>query len=163
MNLDTCWIKGPTPEQIRSRLQSTLSEKTPFERLILGCKNGLVWLVQDCLDEGVDPSAQDNRAIRWASYNGHIEVVKLLLTDKRVDPSAQDNFAIRWASGNGHTGVVRLLLTDKRVYPSAGDNLAIKWASENGHTEVVKLLLTDKRVREKLSPELKEKYKKFLK
>ena len=92
----------------------------------------MVWLVQDCLDEGVDPSAQDNRAIRWASYNGHIEVVKLLLTDKRVDPSADDNIAIRWAS-------------------------------ENGHTEVVKLLLTDKRVREKLSPELKEKYKEFLK
>jgi hypothetical protein len=38
-------------------------------------------------DERVDPSAQSNAAIRYASENGHSLVVELLLKDKRVDPS----------------------------------------------------------------------------
>jgi len=29
-------------------------------------------------DKRVDPTAGDNRAILWASENGHVEVVKLL-------------------------------------------------------------------------------------
>ena len=31
-----------------------------------------------------DPSVNNNRAIRWASYYGNIEIIKLLLSDKRV-------------------------------------------------------------------------------
>jgi ankyrin repeat protein len=89
----------------------------------------------------INPSAVNNYTIRWASQNGHSEVVKILLTDDRVDPSANDNFSIRWASQNGHLEVVKILLTDERVDPSARNNEAIKWASEYGHLEVVKILL----------------------
>ena len=42
-------------------------------------------------DKRVNPSANNNFAIRWASRNGHTKVVKLLLADERVDPSANDN------------------------------------------------------------------------
>ena len=56
-----------------------------------------------------DPTADDNAAIRVASANGHVEVVKILLSDKRVVPSADDNAAIRWASANGHVEVVKIL------------------------------------------------------
>ena len=45
----------------------------------------------------------------WASYNGHTEIVSLLLNDPRVDPRAMDNAAIRCASHNGHTEIVQLL------------------------------------------------------
>jgi len=47
-------------------------------------------LVQLCL-KLTDPSANNNYAIRWASQNGHTDVVKLLLADERVDPSADDH------------------------------------------------------------------------
>ena len=94
----------------------------------------------------VDPSVDYNHAIRYASRNGHLEVVKLLLQDKRVDPSAGDNYAIRKASENGHLEVVKLLLQDEKVDPSAGNNEAIRYASTHNHPEVVKLLLQDKRV-----------------
>ena len=43
------------------------------------------------LNAGVDPSADDNWAIRYASENGHIAVVERLLMDPRVDPSADNN------------------------------------------------------------------------
>ena len=29
-----------------------------------------------------------------AAYNGHLEIVKLLLQDNRVDPSEDDNYGI---------------------------------------------------------------------
>ena len=72
-------------------------------------------------DKRVDPSAEDNYAIRWASANGYTDIVKLLLEDERVDPSAGDNYAIRWASANGREEVVKLLLKDKRVELFAKD------------------------------------------
>src|ERR1700739_1692762 len=50
------------------------------EILIESCKENKIETVKLLLsDSRVDPSTQDNDSIRWASYNGHIEIVKLLL------------------------------------------------------------------------------------
>jgi len=92
-----------------------------------------------------DPSANDNVAIRTASRNGHVDVVKVLLADARVDPSADKNFAIVTASIDGNTEIVKLLLTDPRTDPSADNNAAIRAASRHGHVDVVKVLLADSR------------------
>ena len=91
----------------------------------------------------VDPSARDNFAVRLASRNGHLEVVKLLLTHPKVDPSADDNYAIRWASKNGYLEVVKLLLSlpsKQGVYPTVDISEAIRLSSQNGHSDVVKVL-----------------------
>ncbi len=80
----------------------------------------------------------------WASENGNLEVVKLLLKDKRVDPSVQNNSAIVWASQYGHLEVM-LLLADKRVNPSDKNNDAIALATRYGYDEISKLLLADNR------------------
>ena len=90
------------------------------------CKSGDISEVERYIREGGDPSANSNYAIRWASANGHIDVVRLLLSDKRVDPSADNNIAIRCASEHGHTEVVKLLLSDRRVDPSDDNNVAIR-------------------------------------
>ena len=86
------------------------------------------------------------KSLCYASMNGHLEVVRVLLKDSRVDPSADNNQAIQFASENGHLEVVRELLKDSRVDPSANNNYAIQDASENGHLEVVRELLKDSRV-----------------
>ena len=61
----------------------------------------------------IDPCAEDNYLIRYASQMGKKEIVKLLLEDKKVrkfyrciDPCAKNNYAIRHASKNGHLEVV---------------------------------------------------------
>lgn len=54
----------------------------------------------------VDPSADNNYAIHWASSKGHVEVIKLLLADSRVDPSDENNYAICWASKYGHVELI---------------------------------------------------------
>ena len=132
------YLKPYSREYIKSKI-----DVNSFEEVV---KYGLKDEVKRLMDKGVDPSDANNGAIRLASENGYIEIVKLLLEDKRVDPSDDDNYAIRRASDNGHLEVVELLLQDKRVDPSDWDSLAIKLASMDGHLEVVKLLLQDSRV-----------------
>jgi hypothetical protein len=123
-----------------------IKSKINIDNINVVSKYGLVEEVKRLIKKGIDPSGDNNSAIRWASYNGHIEVVKLLLQDPRVDPSDGDNYAIRYASSNGYTEVVKLLLQDPRVDPSDRNNYAIQYASQYGHTEVVKTLLQDPRV-----------------
>ncbi len=79
----------------------------------------------------MDPSDTDNYAIKWASENGYLEIVKLLLQDPRVDPSDTDNYAIKIASFKRHLEVVKLLLQDPRVQ---------KKARELEQTEVLEII-----------------------
>jgi len=97
-------------------------------------------------DDRIDPSINNDIAIRFASLRGRAGAVRMLLKDGRVDPSSTDNNAIRAASGYGHIEVVHALLEDGRANPSALNNEAIRDASENGYVKVVQLLLEDDRV-----------------
>ncbi|MCK4501277.1 ankyrin repeat domain-containing protein, partial [Candidatus Babeliales bacterium] len=89
----------------------------------------------------VNPSDYNNEAIRYASLNGHLEVVKELLKDKRVNPSDYNNEAIRYASLNGHLEVVKELLKDKRVNSMINHNELINIAAKKGYTDIVIELL----------------------
>jgi len=115
-------------------------------KLVKSARDGDLNEVRLLMIEGVDPSNQDNHAIKLAVVNGHIQVVKLLLPDLRVNPAAEDNYCIRIASAKGYTDIVELLLQDDRVDPSAKDNYAITIASEKGYIDIVGLLLQDPRV-----------------
>jgi len=92
----------------------------------------------------VDP--YDGMALRRAVYNGHEDVVRLLLQDSRVDPSLDDHYPIRRACQDGNADIVRLLLCDERVDPSAVSNHCLRHAVEGGHVEVVKMLLDHPKV-----------------
>jgi ankyrin repeat protein len=117
-----------------------------IESLKFSVRKNYLESVRFVINDGIDPSADNNYAIRKASEHGRLEVVKELLKDKRVDPAANINYAIENASNNGHLEVVKELLKDNRVDPSVRNNYAIVSASEYGHLEVVKELLKDKRV-----------------
>ena len=118
-----------------------------FNEFTKACNNGNIKRVQELLDQGVDPSADDNDGIRSACFYGHIEVVKLLLDldeSKGIDPSADNNYGVRMACINGHTEVVKLLLDldeSRGVDPSANDNDGFQCACYGDHIEVIKLLL----------------------
>ena len=73
--------------------------------------NGYANLLKILLkNDHIDPTMDNNYAIRAASAYGNYEVVKLLLADSRVDPTADDNYAIKRATINGYMTVVRSLL-----------------------------------------------------
>jgi hypothetical protein len=119
----------------------------PGAILAAASRNGRTAIVQLLLaDSRVDPSVDEDDAIKLASARGHDSVVKLLLADPRVDPAADSSEAIRNASFNGHASVVELLLADPRVDPAADSNMAMRYAIFKDHSSVVKLLLADPRV-----------------
>ena len=93
-------------------------DSNSMEEFSRACELGMRRVPSFLLRDGrVDPSAENNDAIRLASERGHRDVVELLLGDDRVDPSAENNSAIRFASRRGHSEVMMLLLKDKRVNP----------------------------------------------
>ncbi len=60
-------------------------------------------------DSRVDPSDNNNQAIKYACRYGHYEIVKLLLKDSRVDPTAK---AFRYESWFDYYILAKLLLKD---------------------------------------------------
>ncbi|KAI8898483.1 hypothetical protein BC833DRAFT_620300 [Globomyces pollinis-pini] len=96
-------------------------------------------------DHCINPSENDNWAIRITSAKGYKDNLSILLRDQRIDPSAKDNMCIRLAAENGHADCVRLLLDHPNVDPSAKNNAALRWASRNGHSKCVSILLSDSR------------------
>ncbi|KAJ3026155.1 UNVERIFIED_CONTAM: hypothetical protein HDU68_006111 [Siphonaria sp. JEL0065] len=115
-------------------------------------------------DSRVDPSDDDNAAIRDACAMGSLDLAKTLLLDNRVDPSARNNEAIqanwRFHENNSAVGmeeeaqIVQLLLKDSRVDPTANDSAALRNATARQNIESVKLLLADGRVDATFSIEL---------
>ena len=95
-------------------------------------------------DDRIDPTADNNTAIRKAAEHGLDRVVALLLSDPRVNPAAVDNFinptsesddAIQLAAQYGDATIVKLLLADNRVDPAANDNYAIRFAAQKRFRE----------------------------
>jgi len=95
----------------------------------------------------IDPSFENNIAIREASEHGHVDIVDRLLRDtkKRVDPSVNDNFAISISSRNGHLAVVDRLLQElpglSGINYTSGFNYPIFYACYNGYVAIVDRLL----------------------
>uniref|UniRef100_A0A6G6AE34 Ankyrin repeat-containing protein n=1 Tax=Borely moumouvirus TaxID=2712067 RepID=A0A6G6AE34_9VIRU len=58
---------------------------------------------------GINIHADYDYPLRWASENGHLEVVKYLI-EKGADIHADNDYAIRWASQYGHLEVVKYLI-----------------------------------------------------
>src|SRR3972149_3929431 len=101
-----------------------LTENQKQNLMVWACKHGHIAVVRKLIDqEGADVGACDNAALRYASYNGHLEVVRLLV-EKGADVGADDNYALCYASEYGHLEVVRLLI-DKGADVGACNNYAL--------------------------------------
>ena len=59
---------------------------------------------------GANIHAADDCAVRWASGNGHLQVVKYLVSSG-ANIHARHDLAVLWASENGHLEVVKYLVS----------------------------------------------------
>ena len=98
----------------------------------------------------VDPSVNDNTAIKFAARNGswYYSIMFASLEDSHNNIvgsySVEDNYAIRETSRYGYSKIIKILFFDYRV--DFNDNGLIKLATSWEHVKVVKLLLSDLRV-----------------
>lgn len=66
-----------------------------------------------------------NDGLIWASGNGYLELVRLLL-ERGADVHAYNDLALRWASRMGHLDIVKLLL-ERGANVHANGGSALKW------------------------------------
>jgi hypothetical protein len=58
----------------------------------IACREGNIGVVQQLLDEGVDPST--TRGILCAAEKGHANIVRLLSEYPNVNPNAENSYGI---------------------------------------------------------------------
>lgn len=58
----------------------------------------------------INPSANNNYPLLWATMNGHLDIVKILAEDKRVDLTVNNNAPIRYAMMHNHKDIVKFLI-----------------------------------------------------
>ena len=66
--------------------------------------------INELLDSGVDPNANDGQPLATAADTGYLEAVQLLL-DRGANPDLDDGIALMMAADNAHTDIVKLLLS----------------------------------------------------
>ena len=73
------FLKPKSVEDIKK-----ISDKLSLiENLQKGSEIGSLYMVKKAIDRGINPSMDDNRAIRMACKFGHYDIVKFLLKDER--------------------------------------------------------------------------------
>lgn len=111
-----------------------------------------VGVVRALIDAGADvylSSLEDNIPLQAASGNGHVEIVKQLISDRVLshykDFVYECQVSLYLASQNGHVKVVEELLTisglDVDYIHKRNNASATHVATQNGHSEIVELLL----------------------
>jgi len=125
-------------------------------RLGIAAMNGNHKQVDSLLKDGVPVDAVVDKesswtALMWASKQGHIRIVELLLVNKaNVDwsPSHSNITALHLASKYGHKDIVESLLDNGADVnaATAGGFTALINASEGGHKIIVELLLERPRI-----------------
>lgn len=107
----------------RVKLQKREAEILCREAIKRGDRYTVEKVIEDpTFDGGFD----DNVLIRWASDNGYLKIVKLLLPRKEVEPQIWDNYPITLAAWDNNLDIVRHFLKDTRVIRKGGHTLAFE-------------------------------------
>ncbi|KAL7805241.1 hypothetical protein V8C44DRAFT_341237 [Trichoderma aethiopicum] len=116
----TQWLKTQKRWNALRQVNYPFDELESTTRITWAAINGLVEVVEQCLDKGASVDAPDQHGwtpLRAASEGGHLKVVELLLR-RGADVDAKDKdfgwTALKCAAANGHQDVVELLQGAKR-------------------------------------------------
>lgn len=139
------------------------NEMTPNDKLLNGCKFGIIEIVRYAISQGANITATKNWPIRLAADYNNTEVIKYLLTFNEVDPSDIDNSVFKLACKHNNMELVKILLKDNRVDPT--DNII--WNLSNlkklKSYSLIRFLLKDDRIKNALTNEQYDLFVKFLK
>lgn len=115
-------------------------------------RNGNSRSVFRLLQTDTNPSGDDQKPLKVAAEFGHLNVVKVLTSDKRVEINSgvkDGTSPILRAARCGHLEIVRLLLSEESIIADCEDfqgRSALHWAIYGRHIKVTKLLAEDHRV-----------------
>jgi len=138
------------------------NEMSPNDKLINGCKFGIIEIVKYAISQGADMTMTYDWPIRLAADYNNTEVVKYLLTFNEVDPSAFDNSVFKLDCKHNNMELVRILLKDNKVDPT--DNII--WNLSNlkklKNYSLIRFLLKDDRIKKSLKNDQYDLFVDFL-
>jgi ankyrin repeat protein len=105
-------------------------------------KRGYLSLIKLLIEDpwrGTDIHVFDDKALRNAAFNGHLDVVKYLIKNG-ANIHANYDESIRFAAKNNHLDVVKYLIKHGADIHAYRDE-ALRYAANNGHLNVVKYLV----------------------
>jgi ankyrin repeat protein len=119
-------------------------------RFLKACKNGDITTLKSLDYSKIYIHANAELAFQLACWNGHLEVVKYLISlepeSGRINVHALNEEAFRNACENGHLDVVKYLISlepsHNRINIHAMYEDAFRLACENGHLPIVKYLIS---------------------
>ena len=120
----------------QQQIQQSIKENKVNDTFIYACETGNLALVAAFLSANpasLNPGHEDNQALKLASQNSHLEILKLLVAESRVDINAENGFALKFASQQGLEKVVEILLSSGSCSPASklsGARLARKGGFE---------------------------------
>jgi hypothetical protein len=134
-NLDLLkWLINTVPYKNRLGISESLINSSLVQSSTYGHQHNVAFL----LEIKADPKTQNYAAFRQASKNGHLTIVKSLISNSNIH--AEEDYALCWASRNGHYEMVTYLL-ENGADLQARDGTPLHWAAEMGHLNIVNLLL----------------------
>ena len=139
-----CWIRQVTIPDGEDVYENPTTNGEPKKwkahRVILGERRKIdLTVIKELIDEGANIHADDDYALRLASYDGHLDIVEFLV-EKGANIHACDDYALQLASKYGHLDIVKFLV-DRGADVHADDDYAVRGASGNGHLDIVKFLV----------------------
>lgn len=116
-------------------IKLTISKLSPTDKLIVGCRDGQLWIVKEGLKEGGDIKVGHDTPFIWACKNGHLDIVRYLLENvEGIEINTTNASPIRYACTNGHTDVVKYLVEN------GGDANSVKELPRRKWNEIAEIL-----------------------
>ncbi len=136
---------------IKSGADIRLADEYGIKPIHLAAKNGIEYFVALLLDKGAPVNVQTVKSwspLHYAARYGHIDVIKLLLSNKEIDVNVKNNIKrtpLHQAVFLGSYDMVSLLLEKEGINVNAADrhhNTPLNWAKKYGYDEISKLLIS---------------------
>jgi len=115
--------------------------------LVLVCRAGFIEIVRDfMLSKELTVDGIWTMAADIAMNHGHVEIVRLLLSNEKVKSQLTCITAFLAAITNNKSEVFEVLLRESGVDPNFNNNMFIRYAAKIGKLEIVKFLMTNSSV-----------------
>ena len=109
--------------------------------MVEAAKAGDLDAVKRCVKGGADITFDDCSALRTATFEGHLDIIKYFVEDKGLDIHFRNEYVLNYAAERGHMDIVRYCIEEHGCSPNRGQESALNRACKHKNYELMTYLL----------------------